>query len=596
MKNLFFALMVFLSSIATAQTLDPTQVYTTGNVVQPTVSGTNTTPWVNGVYQDSLTCWASGDPGYCGPNAIVRPGNNINFSYGTTNLYQMQLISSLLPNSGTGLRVNGYNFSFTAKNGNGWDDGRIDYLNAYVSFYDSKGSTVFNRNYDLTYKFDWTNFNFSENFTTPFATKDLGSVQYGFVGRDNNFWAGPYGPEVYNVSFSLKYSVDPCFNNPLYSPTCPGFADALAKLTPPLPTSTTEIVTNTNTTSTMPQAPTTTVTQSPVTESSLTTVATPSVTLTSTVNNKETTVNSNGVSIGLSVVARNQQREQSIAMQAAQNAVAAAEQTAQQAQQEAVNIAQSSSLASSQSLIGSSLRISPVAQRSDQSSNQIQTTQSSSVSTFTQPNIQTSTTRANDTNRFGSTNSVSPDNSIVQSTVTTNLFQEQTQNAQTQIIYSLLPPQQQLQNATTQNFVPISTETTQVSQTSFSTNQQSTTSSFEMSMSESQRFLTDRTNPINQIIEGRGVDLQTTTSVQPKTSVNTNVSDNEIAGGVNISRMATTPVGYNQYLNLVIADAAFYAPKEIYKGQKNVDNVRALRQMSSDRLHQEMVNQQYKRN
>jgi hypothetical protein len=59
--------------------------------------------------------------------------------------------------------------------------------------------------------------------------------------------------------------------------------------------------------------------------------------------------------------------------------------------------------------------------------------------------------------------------------------------------------------------------------------------------------------------------------------------------------MATTPVGYNQYLNLVIADAAFYAPKEIYKGQRNVDNVRALRQMSSDRLHQEMVNQQYRR-
>jgi hypothetical protein len=83
--------------------------------------------------------------------------------------------------------------------------------------------------------------------------------------------------------------------------------------------------------------------------------------------------------------------------------------------------------------------------------------------------------------------------------------------------------------------------------------------------------------------------------MQQKASVNTNASDNEIAGGVNISRMATAPVGYNQYLNLVIADAAFYAPKEIYKGQKTVDNVRALRQMSSDRLHQEMVNQQYRR-
>jgi hypothetical protein len=533
MKNFFVALMIFVSSIATAQTintLDPTQVYVTGNVVQPTVSGANTTPWVNGVYQNSLTCWMWGDPGYCGPNAIVRPGNNINFSFGTTNLYQMQLISNLLPNSGTGLRVNGYNFSFMAKNGNGWDDGRIDYLNAYVSFYDSKGSTVFNQNYNLTYKFDWTNFNFSENFTTPFATKDLGSVQYGFVGRDNNGWAGPYGPEVYNVSFSLKYSVDPCFNNPLYSSSCPGFAEALAKLTPSLPTNTTETVTNTSTTSSTLQPPTTTVTQTPVVETVSTTTTTPSVTLTSTGNNKETSVNSNGVLIGLSVIARNQQREQSIAMQASQNAIAATEQTAQ-----------------------------------------------------------------HDTNRLGLTSNTFSDSSNIQSTVAINLSQEQTQVAQSQVTYSLLPPQQQVQQIATQSFSSFVNETSQTPQNLLSSNQQTITSVSEISMSDSQKFLTDRTNPINQIIEGRGVDLQTTTSVQQKASVNTNASDNEIAGGVNISRMATTPVGYNQYLNLVIADAAFYAPKEIYKGQRNVDNVRALRQMSSDRLHQEMVNQQYRR-
>ena len=599
MKNFFVALMIFVSSIATAQTintLDPTQVYVTGNVVQPTVSGTNTTPWVNGVYQNSLTCWMWGDPGYCGPNAIVRPGNNINFSFGTTNLYQMQLISNLLPNSGTGLRVNGYNFSFMAKNGNGWDDGRIDYLNAYVSFYDSKGSTVFNQNYNLTYKFDWTNFNFSENFTTPFATKDLGSVQYGFVGRDNNGWAGPYGPEVYNVSFSLKYSVDPCFNNPLYSSSCPGFAEALAKLTPSLPTSTTETVTNTSTTSSSLQPPTTTVTQTPVVETVSTTTTTPSVTLTTTGNNKETSVNSNGVSIGLSVIARNQQREQSIAMQASQNAIAATEQTAQQAQQEAVSVAQSSSSSSNQNFNSSSSRNNLVVQRSDAAVLQTQTTQSSSItSSFTQPGVQTSVVRTNDTNRLGLTSNTFSDSSNIQSTVAINLSQEQTQVAQSQVTYSLLPPQQQVQQIATQSFSSFVNETSQTPQNLLSSNQQTITSVSEISMSDSQKFLTDRTNPINQIIEGRGVDLQTSTSVQQKASVNTNASDNEIAGGVNISRMATTPVGYNQYLNLVIADAAFYAPKEIYKGQRNVDNVRALRQMSSDRLHQEMVNQQYRR-
>jgi hypothetical protein len=43
-------------------------------------------------------------------------------------------------------------------------------------------------------------------------------------------------------------------------------------------------------------------------------------------------------------------------------------------------------------------------------------------------------------------------------------------------------------------------------------------------------------------------------------------------------------------------DIAFYAPKEIYRNQKVVDNQRTLRQMNSrsDIIHQEMVNQQYK--
>jgi hypothetical protein len=46
----------------------------------------------------------------------------------------------------------------------------------------------------------------------------------------------------------------------------------------------------------------------------------------------------------------------------------------------------------------------------------------------------------------------------------------------------------------------------------------------------------------------------------------------------------------------VIPDVAFYAPKEVYKNQKTVDNVRTLRglQGGSERLHQEMVNSQYK--
>lgn len=599
MKKLITIVGFFVSFVSYAQqpVLEPGQVYTTPNIVLPTVAGSNTTPWVNGVYQDSLTCWAWGNPGYCGPNAIVRPGNNINFSFGQTDLYQSQAIANILPNSINGLRVNGYNFSFMAKNGNGWDDGRTDYLYAYTHFTNQNNQVVYYKSYNLTYKFDWTNFNYSETFNTPFASNDLKNVTYGFVGRDNNGWAGPYGPEIYNVSFSLKYSVDPCVSNTLYSPSCPGYMEALAKLAPAPTATTTEIVTNTTTTTPQPSTTTTTITQAPVVESSSPAASTPAVVLTSTGNNKETTVNSNNVSIGLSVVARNAQREQSIAMQASQNAIAAAEQTAQQAQQEAVSVAQTSSVASMATSAGSPSRSNLTVQRNEQSSSQVSTTSTAttSVSLFAQPGIQNQAIRTTDTNRFASTNSSALESSVVQSSTPSIFVQEQVTNTQIQSSFALLPPQQQTQQTITQSPIFFINETAQPTQSFFSINQQAVISSNDFSVSDTKKLLTDRTNPINDIIENKSIELQSNTNVQQKTTVNTNASDSEIAGGVSLTRMATTPSGYNQYLNLMIADASFYAPKEIYRGQVNVDNVRALRSMSSDRLHQEMVNQQYRK-
>lgn len=600
MKKLIAVVGFFVSFVSHAQqpALEPGQIYTTPNIVQPTVAGTNTTPWVNGVYQDNLTCWAWGNPGYCGPNAIVRPGNNINFSFGQTDLYQSQAIANILPNSINGLRVNGYNFSFMAKNGNGWDDGRTDYLYAYTHFTNQNNQVVYYKSYNLTYQFNWTSFNYSETFNTPFASKDLKNVTYGFVGRDNNGWAGPYGPEIYNVSFSLKYSVDPCVSNTLYSPSCPGYMEALAKLAPAPTATTTEIVTNTTTTTPQPSTTTTTITQAPVVESSSPAASTPAVVLTSTGNNKETTVNSNNVSIGLSVVARNAQREQSIAMQASQNAIAAAEQTAQQAQQEAVSVAQTSSAASMATSAGSPFRSNLTVQRNEQSSSQLSTTSTAttSVSLFAQPGIQNQAIRTTDTNRFASTNSSALESSVVQSSTPSIFVQEQVTNTQIQSSFALLPPpQQQTQQTITQSPIFLINETAQPTQSFFSINQQAVISSNDFSVSDTKKLLTDRTNPINDIIENKSVELQSNTNVQQKTTVNTNASDSEIAGGVSLTRMAITPSGYNQYLNLMIADASFYVPKEIYRGQVNVDNVRALRSMSSDRLHQEMVNQQYRK-
>lgn len=230
-------LVLLYSNYSNAQ-VDPT----TGNLINYGTSPTDTTStWNNGVYVDQLTCWAGGQSGNCGPNPSVRPGGNINFSYGTADLNQVIDINKALAFAGNGVQVSGFKYSLTAKNGNGWDNGMQDYLAAYVKFYGSGGNEVLNYDYSqyTNQKYNWTNFNFNETFTSPIIASTLSTAKVGMIGRDNNFWAGTYGPEVYNVSFSLKYKVDPCALNPAFSPTCAGFNDLITSINVvPYPTGT----------------------------------------------------------------------------------------------------------------------------------------------------------------------------------------------------------------------------------------------------------------------------------------------------------------------------------------------------------------------
>lgn len=101
------------------------------------------------------------------------------------------------------------------------------------------------------------------------------------------------------------------------------------------------------------------------------------------------------------------------------------------------------------------------------------------------------------------------------------------------------------------------------------------------------------TNPMNTVLTGRMVDNND--NAGSASTVKRNVPNNELAGGVDIAKLATQPVGFADYMSLTITDAAFYAPKEAYPNQRVVDNARAQRllQGASDRLHQEMVNSQY---
>lgn len=66
-------------------------------------------------------------------------------------------------------------------------------------------------------------------------------------------------------------------------------------------------------------------------------------------------------------------------------------------------------------------------------------------------------------------------------------------------------------------------------------------------------------------------------------------------GGPDPAALARAPLDFNQYLNSQLKDAQFYSSREIYKGQRTVDNARAQRFLNgaSDVLHQRMVEQQY---
>jgi hypothetical protein len=63
-----------------------------------------------------------------------------------------------------------------------------------------------------------------------------------------------------------------------------------------------------------------------------------------------------------------------------------------------------------------------------------------------------------------------------------------------------------------------------------------------------------------------------------------------------LAEMATVP-GFDAYQNAVIPDAQFYQSRDIYRGVVIRDNARAQRALSqrSDRLHQEMIDEQYRR-
>jgi hypothetical protein len=130
-------------------------------------------------------------------------------------------------------------------------------------------------------------------------------------------------------------------------------------------------------------------------------------------------------------------------------------------------------------------------------------------------------------------------------------------------------------------------------------NQTTSGSSSSFSFTEQQTISESQNDtPTESLTFNNQPPIQVTNEDKKETTqtVKKNIQDNEAAGEVSLESLAQTPIDFSAYLNQQLKDMAFYAPKEIYKGQKNVDNARLLRGLTggSDRLHQQMIDQQYR--
>lgn len=508
--------------------------------------------WINGYPVTELTCWKGGDSN-CSPGTpYTRPGS-INFSYAATELYQARVITDALPYSGTGLMVTGFQFNWRSKNGNGWDDGRLDVLQAYVQMYSKGGQWIEAQTYSLNFIHNWTDFNWTGNFTKERRNSDLGTILYGFYGKDNNYWVGPYGPEITNVSFSLRYQPDPCVVNSLHSTECPGFLTAINKPIPGLAeTNASHNISSSTQSNSIIKAPI--------------------------------------IGIALNTIKLNAQKESTFA-----------ESTIQLSTQETIT---------NLSTVTANLQVQlPQINKPVQKANSeartgsaVQTVSLDQLLTPPQINQQLATTTAV---------SLPP---TPARTSTISQTQDVDTSAGVQIALVRIPEPIQVQVEQSQSTLPerpiqenstitipkviqpamaaaVAPEPPQVESPR---PPQVETATVDAPTNTIATALIDRTNPLNDMLNGQQQMAQSG-PVFAGPAVKSNTADNDLAGGVSISQIARVPAGFDVYTNLAIREIAFYQPKEIYRGQRTVDNVRALRSLGQDARHQEMIDQQYRR-
>lgn len=549
------------------------------------------------------------------PDAYAVFGSTVNNSFA---------INQALGAAGTGIAIHGFKWGYVANaNGpycNSWDMGffgcwdiRVPSATTNVNITSNTGESLYN--VSRTYQNSYNTTNYSYLFPASRPMNTLGSFNFSASTTDAAYVGSMWTKAI--------YTPDPCAKDPTISPTCPGYAQAMLSKTTTTVTSTTtdtstggttsqttESVPNATTTATTatiaptgtttssvstttdvagtPTTTTATTSSSPTSSPTATSVATASAPATATpsatnpqpkigeiqtssapATTQKSTISTSQI---LSIVANEQTRignvEKSVVQEAVQQAVTAGASATAQAESVAA-ATQAQSIASSNSQSATSSTGSTSTSMSGISSSQAQVggvglraNSPTSIDFVNVGRMQGNSDGSNDTQS----------GYAVGSNFNTN---------------------QQYQLNGRQLYIPPSSVVLQAPTFSVSLARPVMPQVDAEVKNESIKF--GERSLFDSQIQSRTLEVQQTQTAATS-SVKKNVKDNEAAGNVTIDSIAKQPVGYTQYFGMM-PDVAFYAPKEIYRNQKTVDNARVMRGLTggSDALHQEMVNQQYNR-
>lgn len=509
------------------------------------------------------------------PGAVATWGSGINNSYA---------INSAFRQAGTGLQVHGFEYGFYASAGDYcafeliWCfDNRKPSAQVNVNITNSSGSSLHSNQYNIS--------NQQGNFSNRYLFSQ--SQQLGNLGTFSMTAGTADNAVVSNMYSRAIYTPDLCMRSPSSSPACPGYVAATSS-----PTSTPPTVDSTSISPTATAVTQTSPTSAPVTSTSMTEVSPVASTSAPQTSSPSTSATTSASTSSASTANNSQSRPGEVAVSGSSSQTSSSSQSTMSVGQLLSIVRAEQNRVSRLETSTAAAAVEQATRESEKATAEAQTTAATQQAAVVAANdaavsaiVSAATTP---TQQLGSGLQVSSAtaNSFAVAAVRDPVFGSQMPTQQNQVTVS-----------TFGSIAPtVSSGSSESQVLSFNRRQEiEEIVNQQTADSGSNNMAFSATNPLNNYVNPPTAPAEAApASTGPV--VNRNVQPNSAAGGRDIAVIATAPPGFDAYTAGTVPDGAFYAPREIYRNQRTVDNARAQRALSggSDRLHREMVDQQYR--